>query len=283
MNSARQFTSLPFLLIAVAALIVGLSAWQTIVLARGNQEIRGDLLAKRKEIVGPRGEAAAADSAGLAKVQAELEEARGKLRATESQAQKLADELKIEPAAELKSLGRSEQLAAKGATLVQGMEKISKEQHTAQIEGRRLNVDAKSIAEWLVNTDAIGELEADPGAIADVNAHALRTTLGLDGDTTRRLREQLAAEFEQLRKRGLDRPHRPNEGREDWYAKRDRMLLEAAARIEAQIPVSQRKPNVVSQIMNLGTGFRTRVQQSPDAGPGMELYYESPGMEPIRF
>jgi hypothetical protein len=106
---------------------------------------------------------------------------------------------------------------------------MSKAQHTAQIEGRRLNVDAKNMAEWLVNTEAIGELEADPEAVADVSAHALRKALGLDEGATRKVRQQLAAEFQQLQTLGLDRPHRPNDGQEDWYAKRDRILLEAAA------------------------------------------------------
>jgi hypothetical protein len=281
MSSARRSVSLPALLIAAAGLVAALSVWQTVMLARDNAQLRDAIFATAPFTNAPSALAANVDAAELNKAQAELELARTRLRAAEDQAAKFAAELTVTPAEELKSLGRSDVLAAKAVSLMKGMDEMLKAQDAST--GKRPSVDAKNMAEWLVNSEAIGDLEGDPAAVANVHAHALREKLGLDEAMMRELRGNLTAEFQQLRAQGMDRPSRPDDAQDDWYAKRDRTLLAAAARIEQQIPAKLRKPRVIVQIMNLGSGFRTRTQQGPTGEPHIELVYQVPGMEPIRF
>jgi hypothetical protein len=88
--------------------------------------------------------------------------------------------------------------------------------------------------------------------------------LGFDEGTSRGVRERLTTEFESLKAQGLTRPDRPSQGQEEWYARRDRMVLEAAARIEALIPPQYQKPNAVAEAMNLGH----RLSKSADACRG---------------
>jgi hypothetical protein len=193
--------------------------------------------------------------------------------------------LAIAPAEQLKSLGRLEELAGRGVELVNAVKEHTDAIRTAKLEGREAdtNLRLEDLSGLIVNMETIGKLEANPGEVAELHAQALQQMLGLDEVTSRRVRESLAAEFEHLRAQGLDRMQRPAEGEEDWYARRDQTLLDAAARIEALIPPEKRSPNAVPQIMNLSTGLRTRIMRIPNGSPAkLDLFYKEPGSEPIR-
>jgi hypothetical protein len=285
MSTERRLASSPFLVAAAAVSLAVFSIWQSVHFAQENETLRGALSNTRSRAQAASSEPAPGSSAELQKTQADLEGARTRLRAAEAKAHELASALAIAPAEELKSLGRPEQLASEGIELLNTARQHAEAIRAATLEGQRGNTNLvmKDLPGLIVHTEAIGKLEANPGEVAELHAQALRQMLGLDETTSRRVRESLAAEFELLRKQGLDRPQRPIEGQEDWYARRDRMLLDAAARIEALIPSEKRWPNAVSQIMNLSTAFRSRMMRSPDGSPGtMELFYEEPGSEPIQ-
>ena len=282
MSRTRRFVSLPALLIAAATVITTWSLWQTLLLARQNDQLRNTLASTQSTTRPASADAAMANHADLHKAETELADARQRFRTADEQARSLANELAITPAEELKSYGRIEDLAQKGVTLLQSIEEITTAQHTALLAGHPVSVDTK-ITGWLMNTEAIGDLEANPAEIAELYTHALRQTLGLDPSLTRQVQQQLRTEFDQLHSKGLDCPHRPTEAQEDWYGRRDQLILEAASRIEAQIPISQRKPHAIAQILNLGTSFRTRIDKAPDGNPRLRLYYQVPGRPAIRF
>lgn len=225
-------------------------------------------------------------SAELKAIDAELERERTRLREAESKAKKLAQSLAVTPAEELKSFGRVEELAVGGANFLKAIQELPKAKETAELEGRRWDSAAfmKDLAGWIVSMEAIGKLEENPKEVAELHARALREMLGFDEGTSRRVGERLTAEFESLGQQRLIRSHRPSEGQEEWYARRDRMVLEAAARIEALIPPKYQKPNAVAEAMNLGTAFRNRLMHIAGVrGGGMQLYYQEPGSEPIPF
>ena len=210
----------------------------------------------------------------------ELEQARARLRTAEAKADELAQTLGITPAEQLKSFGRVEELAVGGVSFLKAIEELPKARQIAELEGRRWEsaVYMKDMAGLIVSMEAIGQLEENPGKVAKLHAHALHEMLGFDEDTRQHVFERLIAEFETLKAQGLTRPDRPSEGQEEWYARRDRAVLEAAARIEALIPPQYQKPNAVAEAMNL----RLMRVAGIRAG-GMQLFYQAPGSEPLPF
>jgi hypothetical protein len=229
-------------------------------------------------------EVAKGNSPEMEKTRADLEQVRLRLRAAKAKADELTSALAIAPAEELKSYGRLEELAAKGVELANTVREQTEAIRAAALEGRQVsgNLVIKDLPGLIVNSEIVGKLESNPDRIAELHAHALRQMLGLDEATSLRVREALAPEFERLRAQGLDRMQRPTEDQEDWYARRDQMMLDAAARVEALIPAENRSPNAVVRIMNLSTGVRTRMMRISNAPSGhMQLLYQEPGSEPI--
>jgi hypothetical protein len=278
MRVASKVPRIPALVVIVAIACAGSSLWLTMRLTRENARLRS-VLEQPSTLPGADGSDAPGAGATTSEVTAaELENARLRLRKAEAQAGQLAAELAIAPAEELKSLGRIEELAVDALKLVKTMEEVSE---AMQASGRipdETDHLTNDVPRWMVQTEAIGELEGNPAEIADLQARALRDLLGLDEGAAGKVRERLTAEFELLRARGLDRPHRPVEGQEEWYAGRDQMLLEAAARIEALIPASQRKSDAVGKIMNLGSCFRFGVPQAVDGNKRkLDFFYQEPG------
>jgi hypothetical protein len=284
MSAACKAPRLPTLVVFVAVACACVSIWQTVRLAGENATLRS-FLVEPSGSTHPASSRASSKRAGDGEItEAQLESARVRLRHAEAQAEKLAAELAIAPAEELQTLGRIEELATDAVKLVKVMDEISQIIQAGESAGGKTNGLTNDVPQWLVHTEAIGQLEAEPADIADLHARALRELLGLDESAVHKVRERLAAEFELLRAHRLDRPHRPAEEQDDWYARRDRMLLEAAARIEALIPARHRKPNAVAKIMNLGSSFRFRAQQAPDGGVRrLDLFYQEPGSKPIRL
>lgn len=283
MNRIHRIVSLPIVLIGAAGAVTTWSLWQTLLFARENNQLRSAFASTQSAKQTTSAGAAKTDRAELLKAETELAAARRRFRAADERAKRLAAELAITPAEELKSYGRIEDLAQNGITVLKSIEETTAGQNSAQTEGRTVSVDGKKITGWLVHTEAIGDLEANPAEIAELYAHAIQQTFALDPSLTRKVQQQLCKEFEQFRAQGLDRPHRPIEAQDDWYARRDQLVLEAAARIEAQIPTAQRKPHALAQILNLGTSFRTRIDNAPDGNPSLTLYYQVPGLPAIRF
>ena len=93
------------------------------------------------------------------------------------------------------------------------------------------------------------------------------------------MRQQIEREFTQLREKKLTRPQRPDEERDDWYARRKTALNEAMQRIEAQIPATQRQPFAVGQSLHLGTGLRTKSEVGPDGHGSISMGLDLPGLE----
>jgi hypothetical protein len=282
MRPARKWFRLPVLVAMTVAALAGWSIWQSVRFAGENALLRS-ALTERPSHAGAAASTAPGKPAGeMEKAEAEMESARLRLRNAEATVAKLDAELAIAPAEELKSLGRIEELAVDGVKLVTTMEELSQSMQAGKPNNQKTDALTNDVPQWMVNTEAIGQMESDPAEIADLYGRALRQMLDLDENASRQVRERLTAEFELLRVRGLDRPRRPLEKQEDWYAERDRMLLEAAARIEALIPAPQRKPNAVGKIINLGSSFRFRVKQSPDGGDRkLEFFYQEPGAKPV--
>jgi hypothetical protein len=282
MSPARKWFRLPVFVAMTAAALAGWSIWQSVRFACENTALRS-VLSEGPPQIGAAASAAPGVPAGeMEKVGAEMESARLRLRNAEATVAKLDVELAIAPAEELKSLGRIEELAVDGVKMVTTMEEISQSMQPGYPNSQKTDALTNDVPQWMVNTEAIGQMESDPAEIADLYGRALRQMLDLDENASRQVRERLAAEFELLRARGLDRPRRPLERQEEWYAKRDRMLLEAAARIEALVPGPQRKPKAIGKIINLGSSFRFRMKQSPDGGDRkLEFFYQEPGAQPV--
>jgi hypothetical protein len=286
MTPPSRAISAPALAALSLALIGAVSIWQTVQFARGNQDLRRELLQRRAAATAEAARTTAEASAEADAARVELEDARARLRTAEARLDELAKSLDITPADQLKSYGRVEELAANGVTLLKAIEELPIAKHAAHLEGRKWDpaVFMKDMAGLIVNTEAIGQLEENPAKVAELHAQALREMLALDEGTSQRVMERLVAEFEALKAQGLTRPDRPGEGREEWYARRDQAVLEAAARIEALIPPQLQKPNAVAETMNLGTAFRNRLMRvaGVPAG-GMQLYYQAPGGEAVPF
>jgi hypothetical protein len=282
----RSPVRLPILLAAAAALLGAVSTWQMVRFASANALLRQELSDRRAHATAANMPSNNESSAELNAINSELERERARLREAESKAEKLAQSLAITPAEELKSFGRVEELAIGGANFLKAIQELPKAKQAAELEGRQWDsaVFMKDLPGWIVSMEAIGKLEENPKEIAELHARALREMLGFDEGTSRRVCERLTAEFESLGQQGLIRAHRPSEGQEEWYARRDRMVLEAAARIEALISPKYQKPNAVAEAMNLGTAFRNRLMHIAGVrAGGMELYYQEPGSEPIAF
>jgi hypothetical protein len=285
MITARRPANLPLLIVGAVAMLVAFSIWQTVRFAKENDALRGALVETRSLAPALSSDAAPGSSAEWQQTRADLAQARTRLQAAEAKAAELASTLAIAPAEELKSHGRLEELAGKGVELVQAVKEHTEAIRTAKLEGREANADLRlhDLTGLIVNMEAIGKLEANPAEVAELHAQALKQMLDLDSATSQRVRERLAAEFEQLRVQGLDRLQRPALGEDDWYARRDQTLQDAAARIEALIPPGKRSPNAVLKIMNLSTGLRTRIMRYPGGPPGnFGIFYQEPGSEPIR-
>jgi hypothetical protein len=282
----RRPIRLPVLLAAAAGLLGAVSTRQTVRFAGANAHLRQELSDRRAHATAASKPSINESSVELKAINAELDREHARLREAESKAEKLAQSLAITPAEELKSFVRVEELAVGGANFPKAIHELPKAKEAAELEGRRWDsaVFMKDLAGWIVSMEAIGKLEENPKEIAELHARALREILGFDEGTSRRVCKRLTAEFESLGQQGLTRLHRPTEGQEEWYARRDRMVMEAAARIEALIPPKYQKPNAVAEAMNPGTAFRNRLMRVAGVrAGGMQLYYQEPGSEPIAF
>jgi hypothetical protein len=286
MSTIRRPAPLPVLLTAGVLLVITVSAWQTIRFASENDALRSEISERRASATSATVSATLPSSTELERTRAELDRARTRLRTAEAKADELAQTLAIAPADELKSFGRLEELAVDGAKFLKLLEEVPKAKAAADLEGRRWDtaVFLKDLPGWIVHSDAIGQLEENPKEIADVHARALRERLGLDEKVSQHVHARLIAEFALLHQLGFTRPQRPPKEHDEWYAERDRMLLEAAARIEETIPPENRKPSAVVETINLGTGFRNRtIRFAGGVEAGLQLYYQVPGAEPIVF
>jgi hypothetical protein len=285
MIARRHQISLVYAVVALAAVLIALSVWQTVRLAERNYTLREAVAAARAGVVPSSFKTAAAAKSVDGEAAAELSRERELLRTAEAKAQELAAALQIAPAEELKSLGRIEELAKEGVQFL-GALRDPKALQKAQMEGRPqlANVVVDDLIGYTLKLEAIGRLEAEPAEVAEVHAGALKEMLGLDQATHDRVRQMIAAEFATLREQGLIRSHRPIDGSEDWYARRDQAILNAAGRIEAVIPPDLRKPHAVAQVLSLGSGIRTRVVDQPSAREqGIEMFYEMPGLPRLRL
>ena len=280
MIAQRRPISVVYWIIAVAVVLIVLSVWQTFRLAGQNSSLRGEVVAARADAAPPSFKVAPVEKGAEGEAAAELSREREMLRAAEVKAKELAASLQIAPAEELKSLGRIEELAKEGVQFL-GALLDAQAWQKAELEGgpRPAQRVLDDLIAYTLKLEAIGRLESEPADVAEVHAEALKEMLGLDQTTQDRVRQLIAAEFAKLRDRGLTRSHRPLEGTEDWYARRDEAIVNAAGRIEALIPADLRKPHAVAQVLSLGSGIRTRIIDRPDAREkGLQMYYELPGL-----
>ena len=284
MNSLRSLISTRHVLLGAAALWVAFASWQTARLAVENLKLEAKIAVPLDQTSPAAFVPGNPDPQEVASTRAELEAERRRLRIADSKIQELAAALAIEPEEELKSYGRIEVLARQGVEVLQGMAAVPELQKIAATKPDDPDSEA-AMLKLMTSTmtlDVLGKLEARPAEIAELQAHALRELLQLDESTARDVRQALTREFTSVCEQGLDRPHRPAEEQEAWYVRRDRALAEAALRVEALIPVSQRKPHAVGQVLHLGSGMRSRPTGTGEHR-GILLYYEVPGLEPLRY
>jgi hypothetical protein len=282
MNSRYPLVTVPH--VGLAVVCVALVSWQSVRLARENR-------AARVSMAELRGRAAEVslrplmESAEVAAARVEVERELAALRAAEAKADGLAQSLSIAPGEELKSLGRTEQLADEGVRFLKVLNELPKLKEAAEAKGDSAALDPiiEQLVSWSLKMDAIGNLEDQPEIIGQIHATALHGTLDLDKAVTERVRAALVVEFVSLHNQGLDRTERPTEDQDAWYARRDEALASAAARIEALIPASQRKPDVVAQVMHLGSGMRTRVSHNATGQGSVTLWFKAPGVESALF
>jgi hypothetical protein len=169
MSASHRSIPVPGLLAAVLALVVAVSIWQTVHFASANDHLRRELSERRTDAAAASVQSTTETSADLEAADVELEQARTRLRTVEAKADELAQGLGITPAEQLKSFGRVEELAVGGARFLKAIEELPKAQQAAELEGRQWDaaVYMKDMAGLIVSMEAIGQLEENPGKVAE--------------------------------------------------------------------------------------------------------------------
>jgi hypothetical protein len=271
MTTRRSLAGIvPRVSLAVLAAMLLAAGWRSASLESERRVLRDEISRLRADMAHPSpGAESMTASADLASLREELDRELAAQRMAADQVAALEREMPAlkSSASEVRSLGRVEALGAEALQLLHRLHEIG----AAHIQGTLTRTKVQSAVEellkWAARADVIGEMESQPEEIAELHAIILQKELQLDEPTTQQVGRAIEQEFIRLQAARLTRPYRPPQSPESWQQERGKFLRESAQRVEALIPITQRRPWIVDQTLQLGNALE--IVTTPGSEPGV--------------